>query len=111
VLQITMLYGLMIPFNRFLGITLDAIGKAKTNFFFVLRNATLNIISNYFFISHFGIIGAAYGTFTTYVLVLIINQIYLHYFLNVRIRNILRYLVESYVKVFSTGVKFLKGAF
>lgn len=111
VLQITMLYGLIIPFNRFLGITLDAIGKAKTNFFFVLRNATLNIISNYFFISHFGIIGAAYGTLTTYTFVLIINQIYMHYFLKVRLRNVFRHLFESYLKVFSTGVKFLKGAF
>ena len=111
VLQITMLYGLIIPFNRFLGITLDAIGKAKTNFLFVLRNAVMNIISNYFFISHFGIIGAAYGTLTTYVLVLTINQIYLHYFLHVRLRNVFRHLLESYAKVFSTGVKLLKGAF
>jgi lipopolysaccharide exporter len=111
VLQITMLYGLIIPFNRFLGITLDAIGKAKTNFLFVLRNATLNIISNYFFISHFGIIGAAYGTLTTYMIVLTINQVYLHYYLHVRLRNIFRHLFESYLKLFSTGVKLLKGAF
>jgi O-antigen/teichoic acid export membrane protein len=111
ILQITMLYGLLIPFNRFLGITLDAIGKAKTNFYFVLRNAAINIISNYFFITHFGIIGAAYGTLTTYTLVTIINQIYLRSFLNVRINSIFRHLFESYAKVFSTGVKILKGAF
>lgn len=111
VLQITMLYGLIIPFNRFLGITLDAIGKAKTNFFFVLRNAALNVVSNYFFISHFGIIGAAYGTLTTYVVVTIINQIYMHIHLHVRVRNIFRHLFEAYAKVFTTGVKFLRGAF
>ena len=111
ILQITMLYGLIIPFNRFLGITLDAIGKAKTNFFFVLRNAFINVISNYFFISHFGIIGAAYGTLTTYVIVTILNQIYLQQFLGVRILNVLKHLFESYTKVFSTGVKILKAAF
>jgi O-antigen/teichoic acid export membrane protein len=110
ILQLTMLYGLIIPFNRFLGITLDAIGKAKTNFLFVLRNAVINIISNYFFISEFGIMGAAYGTLTTYVLVTIINQIYLSSFLNVRLTSIFRHFLESYVKVFSTGVKILKGA-
>lgn len=111
ILQITMLYGLMIPFNRFLGITLDAVGKAKTNFLFVLRNAGINIISNYFFITHFGIIGAAYGTLTTYILVTIINQIYLQIFLKVRLTHIFRHLFESYTKVFSTGVKIFKGAF
>ena len=111
ILQITMLYGLLIPFNRFLGITLDAVGKAKTNFYFVLRNAVINIVSNYFFITHFGIIGAAYGTLTTYILVTIINQIYLNSFLNVRLSNIFRHLFDSYARVFSTGFKILKGAF
>ena len=111
ILQITMLYGLMMPLNRFMGITLDAIGKAKTNFLFVLRNAIFNIVSNYFFISHFGIIGAAYGTLTTYVVITTINQIYLHRHMGVRVSNIMRHLAESYTKVFSTGVKILKQSF
>lgn len=111
ILQITMLYGLIVPFNRFLGLTLDAIGKAKLNFLFVLRNAIINIFSNYFFISYFGIIGAAYGTLTTYVLVLIMNQLYLHHFLNVRMTNIFRHLFETYGKIFTAGAKMLRGAF
>jgi len=111
ILQITMLYGLIIPSNRFLGIALDAIGKAKINFLFVLRNACINIISNFFFITKFGIIGAAYGTMTTYVVVMIINQWYLHHYLHVRLSNIFRHLIESYTKVFSTGVKVLRHAF
>ena len=111
ILQITMLYGLIIPFNRFLGITLDAIGKAKLNFLFVLRNALINIVSNYIFISKFGIIGAAYGTLTTYVLITIMNQIYLQHFLGVKVGNVFKHLFESYGKVFSTGVKMLKAAF
>lgn len=111
ILQITMLYGLIIPFNRFMGITLDAIGKAKTNFLFVLRNATINVVSNYFFISHFGIIGAAYGTFTTYAIITIINQVYIHRLIGARLQQVFKHLLESYLKVFSTGVKFLRGAF
>ncbi len=111
ILQVTMLYGLIIPFNRFFGLTLDAIGKAKMNFLFVLRNAGMNLVSNYFYISYFGIIGAAYATLTTYVIVLVINQIYLNRLLKVRIGNIFRYLFESYVKLFSSGVRFLREAF
>jgi lipopolysaccharide exporter len=111
ILQITMLYGLIIPSNRFMGITLDAIGKAKINFLFVMRNAFINMISTYFYISYFGIIGAAYGTLTTYVLVMILNQLYLHKYLHVRLSSVFRHLVEFYLKLFSTGVKFLRGAF
>lgn len=111
ILQITMLYGLMIPFNRFFGITLDAIGRAKTNFLQVVRNALINVVSNYFYISHFGIIGAAYGTFTTYFLVLVLNQIFLHRFLNVRFSNVLKHIMETYLNVFATGVKILRSAF
>ena len=111
ILQVTMLYGLIIPFNRFMGVTLDAIGKAKTNFLFVLRNAIFNVFSNYFFISYFGIIGAAYGTLLTYVLALILNQIYLHNLLDIRMTNIFKHMLESYLKVFSAGVRILRGAF
>lgn len=110
VLQITMLYGLIIPFNRLFGVTLDAIGRAKTNFLLVVRNALFNIGSNYFFISNFGIIGAAYGTLTTYVLILILNQIFLYRFLNVRSVNILKHLFDTYFKAFSASVKILRGA-
>ena len=111
ILQVTMLYGLMIPLNRFMGIALDAIGKAKTNFLFVVRNAAFNAVSNFFFITYFGLIGAAYGTLTMYLVVTILNQVYMHNHLGVRVANIVRHLLESYSKVFSTGVKFLKQSF
>jgi len=48
---------------------------------------------------------------TTYVVVMIINQWYLHHYLHVRLSNIFRHLIESYAKVFSTGVKVLRHAF
>src|SRR5690606_38971450 len=102
ILQITMLYGLMIPFNRFFGITLDAMGRARTNFLQVVRNALINIVSNYFFISHFGIIGAAYGTFTTYFVVVVLNQIFLYRLLRVRFSSVLKHVMETYLNVFAT---------
>lgn len=111
ILQVTMLYGLIMPFNRFMGITLDAIGKAKVNFLFVLRNAIINALSNFIYIYYFGIIGAAYGTLTTYVIMLSVNQVYLHRHLDIRLINIFKHLFATYAKVFFTGVKFLKGAF
>ena len=47
ILQIVMLYGVIAPFNRQFGNTLDAIGKAHWTFYFVLSSAVLNIVLNY----------------------------------------------------------------
>lgn len=78
ILRLTMLYGLILPFNRFFGVTLDAIGKAKVNFRIVLLTAFLNLVNSFMFIHFFGTIGAAYGTLITYSILLIANQIYLN---------------------------------
>jgi len=109
ILQITMLYGLMIPFNRFMGITLDALGKAKINFLFVVRNASINVVSNFIFINQFGVIGAAYGTLTSYVIVSLLNLYYLKRHLKVSLGNIARNIFAFYPRVYNSGVKVLRG--
>lgn len=91
ILRVVMLTGLILPFNRQVGITLDAIGKAKTNFYIVLRNAAFNIGATYFFISYTNsVVGAAYGLLTTFTLSFIFNQIYIRYLLKVNFFNIFR---------------------
>ncbi|HYG18536.1 MAG TPA: flippase [Ohtaekwangia sp.] len=111
ILRVTMLFGLIIPFNRLMGITLDAIGKARTNFMYVLRNALINIVSNFFYISYFGTIGAAYGTLTTYLIALVYNQYYLHHNVNIRVTGIVRHFFDFYAKIFLLVIKFTKRAF
>lgn len=111
ILHITMLFGLIIPFNRMMGITLDAIGKASTNFAYVLLNTVINAVSNYFYILHFGTIGAAYGTLTTYLISLIYNQYYLYHNLNIRLVGVFRHFLDFYAKIFSFGIKFLRRTF
>jgi O-antigen/teichoic acid export membrane protein len=109
ILQVTMLYGLIIPFNRFFGITLDAVGKAKTNFLLVFASAIMNVFSNYFYIRNFGTIGAAYGTLTTYLFMLVYNQAFLHKHMGVRLRNILRHFIGAYTAFFSRGAALLRS--
>jgi len=74
ILQITILFGLIIPFNRQLGITLNAMGKPQINMIFVVINLLINIICNYLFIKEFGLMGAAYGTLVAYILSLVYGQ-------------------------------------
>jgi lipopolysaccharide exporter len=111
ILQVTMLFGLIIPFNRLMGIVLDAIGKARTNFVYVFRNALINIVSNFFFISYFGTIGAAYGTLTTYVFALVHNQYYLHKNLDIRVTGVFQHFLEFYAKIFTVGMKVIRRVF
>ena len=77
-LRLTMLYGLLIPFARQFGVIMDSMGKPQINFMMVVASAALNVVFNFFFISQFGIIGAAYATLTTLCLLFIANQYILY---------------------------------
>lgn len=107
ILRITMITGLIIPFNRQVGVTLDAIGRAKTNFYFVLRNAALNVGVSYFYIHHFGTIGAAYGMLTTFVLSFGYNQFYIRKLIGVRFLAIFRNAYGFYRQFILFGLSYL----
>jgi len=62
ILRITMLFGLFIPYAIMFGTVIDSMGKPEVNFRFTLGGFILNIFANYFCITTFGVIGAAYGT-------------------------------------------------
>lgn len=96
VLRITMLYGLFIPFNRQVGITLDALGRPKDTFLFVLRNTIMNVIFNYIFITYYGLIGAAIATLLTFVLVFIYNQYFINKLIGVELKRIFNYSIGFY---------------
>jgi lipopolysaccharide exporter len=99
IMRLTLLYGLLIPFNRFFGVTLDAIGKAHVNFRIVLLTAVINLFSCYLFISHYGTIGAAYGTLSTYTVLLIANQVYLHRHFGITISGVLMQMINFYKSI------------
>jgi lipopolysaccharide exporter len=96
ILRLTMLYCLLLPFNRFFGVTLDAIGKAQVNFRIVIVTAILNLANCVVFIHFFGTIGAAYGTLITYSLMFIANQIYLQRQFGISIGGVLRETMTFY---------------
>ncbi|MEZ4777181.1 MAG: flippase [Bacteroidia bacterium] len=95
-LQVTMLYGLFVPFARQFGTMLDAMGKPHINFFIVMISAVLNIVFNYIFINFWGVIGAAYATLITYLIVFILNQIILYREIKVRTFQTFVYAKDVY---------------
>ncbi len=78
VLRITILYALFIPFGVQFGTLLDSIGKPSVNFYFTSFSLVINGIANYLFIRQFGVMGAAYGTLTSFVLFFFVSQTYLY---------------------------------
>ena len=108
VLQLTILYGLFLPFAIQFGTVLDAMGKPKINFYFTLFGAVLNIILNYIFITRFGLIGAAYGTLTTYVITFVLNQFVLYKILKVKAYKAFGHTLKFYESAYQMSRDFLK---
>ncbi len=90
-LKITMLLGLTVPFGKQMGILLDAIGRAKLNMLFVIRNAFINIVLNAMMIPYLGTMGAALATLTSSIIILLINQIFLNRNYDVNLSNLFNY--------------------
>lgn len=78
ILRVTLLYTLIIPFNRQFGTIMDGLKRPKANFYLLIMVAVLNVVFSYFFIRSFGVIGAAYGTVLAYLIVFIFNQAILY---------------------------------
>lgn len=100
VLQITMLYGLVLPFNRQVGITLDAIGKPGLNFFFVVITTVVNTIFNYFFIKTWGVKGAAFATLLAFLFAYVVNYFYFYKRYHISNFRIIKAVISTYFQIF-----------
>jgi lipopolysaccharide exporter len=110
ILQITILYTIFVPFDRQCGTIFDAIGKQKLNFLLTAFNAIINIITNYMYIKvfNFGLLGASYGTLTTYIISFVLRQLILRRELGVNLANIFFYAFSFYGEMFKVGKNFLQ---
>jgi O-antigen/teichoic acid export membrane protein len=97
--QITILFALFIPFMRQAGTILDSIGRAKLNFIITFLSLILNPVINYFFITAWGLTGAALATLTTYFLLFIVNQFIMRKILGSSLLGIIRKIIPAY-KIF-----------
>ena len=100
ILQVIVLATLLQPFVRQFGVTMDSIGKPKTNFILLVFIALVNILSNYIFISTFGVFGAAFGTFSALVVFVIISQYILRKEAGVKTHHTFIYAYRFYVDGF-----------
>src|SRR5690606_27482748 len=111
ILQVTILFSIFVPFARQFGTMLDGMGLPKVNFYFIMCQALLNVVFNYFFINAFGVLGAALGTLTTYFVGFIFNQIYLNRLIGTSPKNVIIQALLFYRDAFSHTVKYLNKHF
>lgn len=81
--QFIILTCLFSPYDRFFGVILDSIGRAKLNFIIIVSFISLTLFLNYFLIGRIGIMGCIYGTIIADAIVVIIRQVLLFKILNV----------------------------
>lgn len=92
ILQVTILYSVLVPFTRQSGTIWDSMGKPRFSFLFTLAIALVNIGLNYWCILQFGVIGAAYGTFASYLIGFVATLVIMRRMLGVQLSEILRYV-------------------
>ncbi len=109
VLRMTIFYGLFIPYAVQFGIVLDSTGRPNINFWFTIVGAIINIVSNYIFISMYGIYGAVFGTLITYSSAFIAMQYYLNKTFGIKPLRAFKYMVEFYGMLFKMGREKIRG--
>ncbi len=100
ILQVTILYGLFLPFLKQFGTLMDASGYPNINFKVIFTLAVTNVIANYVFIKLFGLLGAAYGTLFTYLVSYLISQTVLYKKLGVNALKIFMDIFVSYKDIY-----------
>jgi len=99
-LRIVIFFGMFTPFLYQTGMALESIGRPNINFYFTLASFFLNLVLNAVFITLFGIIGAAYGTLITYLIVFTLGQLMLNRLVGVQTKNIFYNIFDFYRKGF-----------
>lgn len=105
ILRITILFGIVTPFNRQFGMAMDSSNRPHLNFLLLVFAFFINVLNNAIFIHFFGVIGAAYGTLLSYVIISVVGHSMLVRIFNVELINIYRYMIMYYIQ----GIVFAKN--
>lgn len=100
ILRITILFGLITPFNRQFGMAMDSTNRPHLNFLLLLIALGVNIISNMTFIHYLGLIGAAYGTLLSYVIISIVGHLMLVKYFDVKLFGVFIAMTSYYKQGF-----------
>jgi lipopolysaccharide exporter len=107
--QIVILTCLLNPFDKFFGVIMDSIGKARLNFIIIFVFTISTLVFNYFLIGRYGIMGCILGTMAADLIVFIIRQVILYKLLHVNLLSPFIYAGRFYPEFLRNYVKPLLG--
>lgn len=105
ILQLTILFSLVRPLGFQFGSTLDAIGKPQANFYVSVFLTLFNLAATYIGLYLFKGMGAAYATVVFNVLSCFVLLAILKRYVHVEVRNIGKYMIQSYKDLFGFARK------
>lgn len=99
ILRVTAFFGFVLPFLKQFGTVMDGTGDPNTNFKVMGFGFFINVGINLAFVYKFGIIGAAFGTATTYFILFCVTQYLLNKRFGITIWNVFRYTGQFYKEI------------
>lgn len=99
ILRVTAFFGFILPFLKQFGTVMDGTGDPRTNFRVMAFGFVVNVGINYAFVVQFGVIGAAFGTATTYLILFAVTQYLLHKRFGITIWNVFKYTIQFYKEI------------
>jgi O-antigen/teichoic acid export membrane protein len=98
----------IMPFFQSYGMIVNALGKPRLDFIFILTISLLNIVANYLLIKSLGINGAAYASLLTHLVGLLFVLLVLRKMIGVNLISIAKKVLNMYVRLYSMVLQKLK---
>jgi lipopolysaccharide exporter len=98
ILRITILFGLLTPFNRQFGMAMDSSGRPHFNFYLLVIAAIINVGLNLIFVQFLGVMGAAYATLISYLIISTIGHFFLVKLFSVEVKKVMVYMFMAYAQ-------------
>jgi lipopolysaccharide exporter len=107
-LQLIAVSAIFLAFLKHYGVIIDSTGRPKVNFITITIIGITQVIACYFFIKHFGLMGAGYALLCTHIIGFIMTQAILKKYFNVNFLNCFKYAFQFYPEVFKICTERLK---
>ncbi|HEY4287086.1 MAG TPA: oligosaccharide flippase family protein [Puia sp.] len=108
ILQLYMITGLIRPMQNQSANLLNSIGKQAVCFWMNTAALALNLLINYACLKYIGFYGAAVGSTVSYSIALVAWYFLMRRLIGFQAANIGRYMLETYVSVYTFAARFLK---
>lgn len=95
-LQLISFSGIFLAFLKQFGVILDSTGKPQVNFLTITVIALVHVFFTYWFITHFGFIGAAYALLCSHVIGFFITQTLLYKYFGIRFLSCFTHAFKFY---------------